>query len=253
MSSELPRTRKLVGKWLGRRPYEPIVELQHALHDARQKGAIGDTVLVLEHEPVITSGRGAKAAHLLATQEQLSSRGVRVVETGRGGDVTLHAPGQLVCYPIIDLSPDRRDVRRYVNDLATVMASLTASVGVASGLVDKLIGVWVDRNLPGEWRGAAHAGELAKIGAIGVRISRWITMHGFALNVSTDMSFFKLIVPCGIREHGVTSIEQLTGNRLPLQPLATAAVRALGEVLDAQVEGVEDCASSDLRDIWPQI
>jgi lipoyl(octanoyl) transferase len=156
------------------------------------------------------------------------------VATGRGGDVTLHAPGQLVCYPILDLAPDRCDVRRYVADLRETMRRLAADFGVAGGAAEGLIGLWVDAARPGQWQDAEHAGKLAKLGAIGVRISRWVTMHGFALNLTTDLSLYDLIVPCGISAHGVTSIEALTGHAPSVRDLAPRAFELLAEVLGAE-------------------
>jgi lipoyl(octanoyl) transferase len=128
--------------------------------------------------------------------------------------VTLHAPGQLVAYPVFDLNPDRRDVRKYVQGLTRVMQGLIAPHGLDGGTVSNLIGLWVDQESPRSYPGEERAQNLAKIGAIGVRISRWVTSHGFALNLSTDLSLFRLIVPCGIREHGVTSLQQMTGSTL---------------------------------------
>jgi len=160
----------------------------------RQAGAIPDTLLLLEHDPVFTMGRNAVAQHVLFPQEVLRQRGYAVFETGRGGDVTYHGPGQVVGYPILDLSPDRRDVHRYVRDLEEVMIRAAADFGVTGSRIPGLTGVWVGDE---------------KIGAIGVRIARWVTSHGFAFNVATDLSPFDLIVPCGIRGRGVTSLQKL--------------------------------------------
>ncbi len=251
MSTGTPCRRRLVGSWLGARRYAPIHELQQALHRARAQGSVPDTVLLLEHEAVITTGKGTKPGHLLAPRESLHARGVDLVDVGRGGDVTLHAPGQLVCYPIIDLSPDRRDVRRYVQNLAEVMRRLIAPFGIASGTVDGMVGVWVDAARPGAWQGLEGAQKAAKIGAIGVRISRWVTMHGFALNVSNDLGLFDMIVPCGISEYPVTSVERLTDERPALRRMASAALEALGETMDAEVDVLEDCSDVPLSDLFP--
>lgn len=240
-------TRNARAYWLGRRRYEPIHELQHKLVEARADGRIGDVILLLEHEPVITLGRNAKSENVLTPGEQLRAQGVDLVETGRGGDVTFHGPGQLVCYPILDLNPDRCDVRRYVRSLAEVMILIAREHHIEAGVVDGLIGVWVDVQQPSEWGGEEWAGTLAKLGAIGVRLSRWITMHGFALNVSTDLQSFRLIVPCGIQNHGVTSITELTGRHLHVSELAFQAAPFLSRGLDWNVSGVEDI--SDEMDV----
>jgi lipoyl(octanoyl) transferase len=226
--------------WLGRRRYEPIHALQKRLVEARAARRIGDVVLLVEHEPVITLGRGADPANVLFTEEALRARGVDRVETGRGGDVTYHGPGQLVCYPILDLRPDRCDVRRYVRALAEVMILIARDHHVEAGVVDGLIGAWVDKQAPTEWGGEAYARELVKVGAIGVRLSRWITMHGFALNLAVDLDMFGLIVPCGIKDHGVTSIHALTGRRPDVRAVALGVAGRLGEALDYAIAPVED-------------
>jgi len=201
---------------------------------SRQRGEIKDTVLFVEHETVITLGRGTKAGHLLASQEALRSLGVDLLAVERGGDITLHAPGQLVCYPILDLRPDRCDVRRYVNDLANCMRRVLADFALDGGLVDGKVGLWLDRASPSMWPGAAAAADLAKIGAIGVRLSRWVTMHGYALNLSTNLQLYNLIVPCGIREYPVTSIQQVTGASPCVADVAEQAFQHVAEVFGAE-------------------
>jgi len=226
--------RKISGFWLGRRDYRSVHALQESLFERRQQGGIGDTVLFVEHEPVITLGRGAKAEHVLLDEEHLASLGVDCVKTGRGGDVTLHAPGQLVCYPILDLSPDRRDVRKYVAALNEIMRRIVAEHGVSAGILAEHIGLWADRASPSSWPGEEAARDPAKLGAIGVRISRWVTMHGFALNLATDLALFGLIVPCGIRAHGVTSLLELTGKTFEPRAAAERALAHLSQVFEVE-------------------
>ena len=229
--------------WIGRIAYEDAHALQQELVLARLEGRIGDTLLLLEHDAVITLGRGAKVENVLDRES------VPVVETGRGGDVTFHGPGQLVAYPIFDLKPDRQDVRKYVRDLAEVMIRLARDRGVEAGVVPgdaKLIGVWVDENAPEAFdpdafeaasMGVPNGVSLAKLGAIGVRLSRWVTMHGFAFNVTTDLRQFGMIVPCGIRAHGVTSLAAL--GKVPVatsvEEVARASIRHFGDVFGAEV------------------
>jgi lipoyl(octanoyl) transferase len=233
--------------WLGRRRYDPVHALQKSLVEARTKGVIGDVVLLVEHEPVITLGRSAEPGNVLLSAEALAARGVDRVETGRGGDVTYHGPGQLVCYPILDLRPDRCDVRHYVRTLAEAMILIAREHHVEAGVVDGLIGVWVDTGAPTEWAGAEWARDLAKLGAIGVRLSRWVTMHGFALNLAVDLDAFGLIVPCGIKDHGVTSIHALTGRRPSVREVALASGPLLARALDLRVSAVADLeAEADL-------
>jgi lipoyl(octanoyl) transferase len=175
------------------------LEIQESLVAARQAGRVDDQLLLLEHDPVFTLGRNARRENVLLSPDALRERGFEVFDTGRGGDVTYHGPGQVVGYPILDLAPDRRDVHRYVRDLEEVMIRTCADYGIEAGRVPGLTGTWVGQD---------------KIGAIGVRIARWVTSHGFAFNVATDLSAFDLIVPCGIRGRGVTSLERLLGRKV---------------------------------------
>ena len=204
---------------------------------------IPDTLLLLEHDPVITLGRGAKHDHVLVSEGQRLELGVDYEETGRGGDVTYHAPGQLVAYPIMDLKPDRCDVRKYVRDLGRVMIGVASEHGIMSGMIEgdpTLIGVWVDLDNPAEWQDGTTVGSLGsrrvgKIGAIGVRLSRWVTMHGFALNVSTDLRGFASIVACGIADRPVTSLLALGARAPSLADAATSAAAHFAEVFEARV------------------
>jgi lipoyl(octanoyl) transferase len=194
---------------LGTVGYEEAHALQKELQAKRIAGEIGDTVLMLEHYPVLTLGRSAREAHVLASRETLEARGVTTHEVGRGGDVTYHGPGQLVAYPIIDLKPDRRDVRKYVWSLEETMIRTCADFGLDASRIEGLNGTWIgDR----------------KVGAVGVRISRWVTMHGLAINANTDLSHFELIVPCGIQDKEVTSISRELGRQVGvarvMEPLA---------------------------------
>jgi len=231
--------------WLGRAAYEPVHALQHELQEARKSGQIGDTVLFVEHQPTITLGRGATPDHLLSSPGALAEAGIAVVSTGRGGDVTLHAPGQLVCYPILDLH-ERMDVRRYVKDLNRVMMDLAQSYGIQSGVIEKYIGLWADQADPSHWSGLEAARTPVKLGAIGVRISRWVTMHGFAFNLSTDLALFRLIVPCGITEFGVASVASLTGVAPSVHSAAERALPLLCQVFARESGGLESMGVAEL-------
>ena len=207
---------------LGRLPYAEGLALQAELVAARQAGSIPDTLLLLEHDPVFTLGRNARAEHVLFPADELRRRGFEVFETGRGGDVTYHGPGQLVGYPILDLSPDRQDVHRYVRDLEEVMIRSCRDLGVSGTRVAGRTGVWVGDE---------------KVGAIGVRLSRWVTSHGFALNVSNDLAPFSLIVPCGIRDRGVTSLERLLGRPVSVPSVGDRVADHLIDVFGRQRRG----------------
>ena len=210
---------------LGRVEYDAALALQQQLVEERRAGRIGDTLLLLEHPPVITLGvktRG-RASNIVASPDALREAGVAVHETGRGGDVTYHGPGQLVGYPIFDLNPDRRDVHRYVRDLEEALILAICEFGVEGRRVQGLTGVWV-----------GPEGREEKIAAIGVRISRWITSHGFALNVATDLGHFDLIVPCGIPDRGVTSLERVAGRSIAMADVEDAVVNGFDSVLQRE-------------------
>ena len=204
---------------LGVMPYAGALELQQRLVEARKAGTIPDQLLLLQHPPVITLGvktRNARS-NVVGSPAALRSAGIEVYETGRGGDVTYHGPGQLVGYPILDLRPDRCDVHRYVRDLEQVLIDTAAKFGVTAERSAGLTGAWVGGD---------------KVAAIGVRISRWVTSHGFALNVATDLSHFSYIVPCGIADRGVTSLSGLLGRTVRIRDVEDAAIAAFAAVFE---------------------
>ena len=208
---------------LGLVPYADGLELQRRLVEERKADRIPDTLLLLQHPHVLTIGvKKDGRSHILAAPDRLASLGVEVFETGRGGDVTYHGPGQLVGYPILDLNPDRRDVHRYVRDLEEVMIRVCADDGLEAGRVKGFSGAWIGDE---------------KIGAIGVRISRWITSHGFAFNVTTDVDFFNLIVPCGIADKGVTSLASKLGRVPAMGDVEDRFVEHFAAVFERQVSG----------------
>lgn len=213
--------RALAVRRLGTVPYQEALELQRALVEARKAERIPDTLLLLQHPPVITLGvRGdGGRTNIVATPARLAELGIEVFETGRGGDVTYHGPGQIVGYPIIDLKPDRCDVHRYVRDVEEVMIRVCGGRGIEAGRIKGLTGAWVGAD---------------KIAAIGVRISRWVTSHGFALNVSPALDHFRLIVPCGIADRGVTSLQRLTGRPLAVSEVEADVVREFCAVFDRE-------------------
>jgi lipoyl(octanoyl) transferase len=203
---------------LGLVSYREGLELQKTLVEERRANRVPDLLLLLQHPAVITLGvRRDSRSHVKATDRQLATHGIEVHEAGRGGDVTYHGPGQIVGYPILDLRPDRCDVHRYVRDLEEVMIRVCADYGIAAHRIAGLSGAWVGDE---------------KIGAIGVRISRWITSHGFAFNVNTRLDDFQLIVPCGIADRGVTSLQKLVGSQLPIPEVEERVIRRFAEVFD---------------------
>ena len=210
-------TRELAVIDLGRRDYASVLALQEETHARRVRGEVPDTLFLVEHDPVITLGRAAKQEHVLASEAQLTALGIERHEIGRGGDVTYHGPGQLVAYPIFDLRPDRCDVRRYVHDLEQVMIQVAHSYGLQAR----------------RWEGKNGAFcEERKFGAVGVRISRWVTMHGIAINVSTNLDAFSLIVPCGLPTTPVTSLTLEAAREITMDDARAHATRSFAEVFD---------------------
>ncbi len=202
-------------------PYAEALELQRELVSDRRAGTISDTLLLLEHPHVITLGTGSSAENVLADPTERARRSIELFETERGGDVTYHGPGQLVGYPILDLKPDRKDLHRYLRDLEAVLIRAAAAFGVRAMPVPGLTGVWT---------------EVGKLAAIGVRVSSgWITSHGFALNVHTELVYFDAIVPCGIHDREVTSLERELGRTVPMREARNAVAGAFQEVFETRL------------------
>ncbi|MFZ0291537.1 MAG: lipoyl(octanoyl) transferase LipB [Candidatus Sulfotelmatobacter sp.] len=221
---------------LGTVDYATGLRLQQELVDLRKAEKIGDVLLLLEHSPVITLGRNAKAANVIASTELLAQRGVELFECDRGGDVTFHGPGQIVGYPIFDLrgfaTPDGRrktlGAVEFVRRLEEVLIRTCADFAIATNRIASLTGVWTN-----------HEAAQAKIAAIGVHIARFVTSHGFALNVNTDLSFFNLIIPCGITSKPVTSMQHELGHSLDLNSVAESISRNFGTVFSSQILWVD--------------
>lgn len=200
--------------------YENGMQVQQKLVEMRQREEIPDQLLLLEHPPVITLGRGGDAGNLLASPQVLAAEGVRYFETTRGGDITYHGPGQVVGYPIVHLGEGKRDVRKYVTNLEEVLIRTVAEYGITAERVDGKRGIWVGAN---------------KIAAIGVRIARWVTSHGWALNVSTNLGHFRLITPCGLRGSGVTSIERELGRGVAIDEVREILAAKFAEVFQREL------------------
>jgi lipoyl(octanoyl) transferase len=205
---------------MGRVAYPEATRIQESLVHDLVNGGGEEHLVQLEHPHVVTLGRGADRSNVLLDEATRAGRGIGVYETGRGGDVTYHGPGQLVGYPIVDLKPDRCDIHGYVRDLEEVLLGTAADFGIRAGRVAGLTGIWVGER---------------KLAAIGVRITRWITSHGFAFNVSTDLSYFSHIVPCGITDLGVTSILAETGSDPGLESVASRVSCRFGEVFGREM------------------
>jgi len=205
---------------LGTVPYDVALGLQRETVARLQAGAPGEALYLLEHPHVVTRGRNASLSTLLASKELLARKGVTLVETDRGGDVTYHGPGQLVGYPILRLEEGRRDIRRYVNDVEEVMIRALAGLSIEARRHPKHRGVWVGPR---------------KIASLGIRISRWVTSHGFALNVSTDLSYFSLIVPCGIAGCTMTSIERELGSPVEMPAVKEIVARSFADVFGREI------------------
>ncbi len=222
-------------RWLGRVPYREACDAMERLVAARRQGRAADSLLLLEHPPVITLGRSARAEHVRITPAERLARGIELHESGRGGDVTYHGPGQLVGYPVVALPPERRDAHRYLRDLEDAMIRTARDFGAEASRRPGLTGVW--------------AGD-RKLGSLGVRISSgWIASHGFALNVSTDLSAFEWIVPCGIEGCRATSLEELTGVRHPVREVARRVASRVAEVLG--LEPLEQAAARTVEAVVP--
>jgi len=222
--------RKRCLRRLGRLSYDRALELQAELVAARKRGEIPDQLLLLEHAHVITLGRNGRMDNLLARAEVLERGGIAFHETDRGGDITYHGPGQLVGYPILDLREWKRDVGAYVRAIEQVLIDTVGCFGIGAGRIPGCTGVWVDG---------------AKIAAIGVHISRWVTSHGFALNVNTDMSYFRYIVPCGLTKP-VTSMAQL-GVTASLEEVSERLVEQFDRVFDFDSDRLSACPAGEER------
>lgn len=211
---------------LGLVGYARALELQKLKVAERKAGKIPDTLFLLEHPHVYTLGRNARREHLLVNASRLQSVGAEVFQTDRGGDITYHGPGQLVGYPVLDLAAHRRDISWYMRSLEEVFIGVAAGFGITAGRISSLTGVWVGN---------------AKLVALGVHISRWITSHGFALNVKTDLAYFDWIVPCGIPNRGVTSLEKLLGRCVTMQEVSEQVVAHFGRVFGMEMQRKEGC------------
>jgi lipoyl(octanoyl) transferase len=221
MATQASQSRRVCeARWLGRVQYDDGLQLQERAVERLRSNEAPEQLLLLEHPHVFTLGRGADSSNILADPRQLENSSVEVHQTGRGGDVTYHGPGQLVGYPIIDLRPDRCDVHRYVRDIEEVLIRTIADFGVTGTRSAGLTGVWVGNE---------------KVGAIGVRIARWITSHGFALNINTDLDYFKMIVPCGITGKGVTSLSRLIGRNMDTREVTQTAALNFGRVFGREM------------------
>jgi lipoate-protein ligase B len=219
---------------IGTTEYAFAWELQKNLHSERIAGAIPDTILFTEHYSTYTIGKSGGDDHLLATEDELIRENVSVFKTDRGGDITYHGPGQIVCYPIIDLKDYYQDVHRYLRELEEVVIRTLAHYGIEGHREPEYTGVWVGSE---------------KICAIGVKVSRWVTMHGFAFNVNTDLSYFGRIIPCGIFHKGVTSLAELLGRPVDLAEVKKIVAEKFADVFQTEIESVNQEQFAELYQI----
>lgn len=217
---------------LGTIGYAAGLEIQRQRVAARKAGEIPDTLLLLEHPRVYTLGRNAREGNILVSRERLAALGAEVFETDRGGDVTYHGPGQLVGYPILDLTRHKRDLAWYMRSIEQVLIDTAADFGVSAGRLPGCTGVWVGNG---------------KLAAMGVHVSRWVTSHGFAFNVSSDLTYFEHIVPCGIRNKQVTSLEKLLGRRVETQAVAERVVEHFGAVFGMEMVASRPALAGTLK------
>jgi lipoate-protein ligase B len=223
-------SRDCIVVWHGRIPYAEALDLQLEICRLKKIGFERDVLLLLEHPPTITLGRNAKQNHLLVSQALLQSRGVGLWNVDRGGDITFHGPGQLVGYPILALQPGERDVHGYMRNLEESLIRFLARYGIAGTRDPKFTGVWTQQG---------------KIAALGVHLSRWVTRHGFALNVSTDLSYYDLIVPCGIVGKSVTSMQKHLSRTVDLQEAASQYIAEFGALFNRRMIITDDRALRD--------
>lgn len=210
---------------LERTRYRPTWELQKQLVTARAKGRVPDCLMITEHEPVLTMGRGTSRDNLLVTPEELERRGVELYEIERGGDITFHGPGQAVLYPIVDLRNRGRDLHRYLRDMEAFVIAALADLGLKAGVKEGLTGIWVDNH---------------KLGAIGVAVSKWISYHGVAINVTTDLDYFGLINPCGITEYPVGTVSQMLGRELKLEYFTELLTQHFADYFGYEADKITD-------------
>lgn len=212
-------------------PYAEAFDLQRRLVAARKAGSVPDVLILCEHPHVITLGRNGHQEHLLASQHLLRQMNVEFHPTDRGGDITYHGPGQIVGYPILDLTRIRRDVAWYLRQLEELMISVTADFGIQATRKPGMTGVWVERPAHGDTPPAAE-----KLAAIGVHLSRWVTSHGFAYNVSTDLRYFDLIVPCGLQGKRATSLESVLGRTVDCKEVRPLLIQRFGGIFDRKMQ-----------------
>jgi len=213
---------------LGRTRFKDAWNIQKRMVELRHQSKIPDCLLLTEHDPVITMGRATSPGNILCSSDELKARGIELFEIERGGDVTFHGPGQLVVYPIIDLTQRGRDLHLYLRDLEQLLIATLGELGLQAGTKKGLTGVWVDDH---------------KLAAIGVAVSRWVTYHGLALNVNTDMDYFKLINPCGITQYPVGSVAKMLGHDYALGEVADLLADIFARTNNYEMEEVADIST----------